>query len=149
MLLLAVIATAAAARTGLPFTPTASLQVTTPQRFSASLGIAFVEMGTLWGPKAGPLVRIEPGLGAGKLHLGGRMALSMAWMDIFYADLTAALMNTWGDTWGGLEKHQTYLGGELRCGTGLLMGTLGVYRHVRGSDEDHPWVVSLGAGLGI
>jgi len=148
-LLLLVLVSAASARTGLPFTPTVGLQVTSPQRFNASIGLASIEMGSLWGPEAGILARLEPGLCAGKAHLGTRFAFAMAFIDIFYTDLTAAVMHTWGDTWGSLPRDQTYIGGEARFGANLLMGTAGVYRHVSGSDEDHDWVVSLGVGLGI
>ncbi len=148
-LVLALAVSGASASSALPFTPTVSLQVTSPQRFNASIGISSVDMGSLWGPKAGFLARLEPGLGAGKAHLGGRFAFAMAFIDIFYTDLTASVMHTWGDTWGHLERDQTYLGGEVRFGANLLMGTAGIYRHVNGSDDDHDWVVSLGAGLGI
>lgn len=147
--LLAVMACAAFGRSEMPVTPSVSLQVTTPQRFNASLGLSFTEMASIWGPKAGLLVRLEPGLGAGKAHVGGRFAFAMAFIDLFYTDLTASVMHTWGRTWGGLEKDQTYLGGEVRFGANLLLGTVGIYRHVHGSDEDHDWVFSLGAGLGI
>lgn len=139
----------ASARPALPFSPTVSLQVTTPQRFNASIGIASIEMGSLWGPKAGFLARLEPGLGAGKAHLGGRFAFAMAFIDVFYTDLTASVMHTWGDTWGNLERDQTYVGGEVRFGANLLLGTAGIYKHVHGSDEDHNWVASFGVGLGI
>lgn len=139
---------AATARPLLPFTPTVSLQVTTPQRYNASVGISTTTLGG-WGPKAGFLARLEPGLGAGKAHLGARFAFSLAFIDLFYTDLTAAVMHTWGDTWGNLPKDQTYLGGEVRFGANLLLGTAGVYRHVDGSDSEHDWVVSLGVGLGI
>ena len=138
-----------AAAQSVPFTPTASLQVTSPQRFNASIGLSTIDMATLWGPKAGFLARIEPGLGAGKAHLGARFAFAMAFVDIFYTDLTAAVMHTWGDTWGDLERDQTYLGGEVRFGANLMLGTAGIYKHVHGSDEDHDWVVSFGIGLGI
>lgn len=149
IVVLSAIAFAAFGRGAAPLTPTASLQVTTPQRLNASIGIATIEMATIWGPKAGMLVRLEPGLGAGKAHIGGRFAFAIAFIDLFYTDLTASVMHTWGRTWGGLEKDQTYLGGEVRFGASLLLGTFGVYKHVHGSDEDHDWVISLGAGLGI
>lgn len=138
----------AAARPLLPFTPTVSLQVTSPQRYNASFGISTTRLGA-WGPKAGFLARLEPGLGGGKAHIGSRFAFSLAFIDLFYTDLTASVMHTWGDTWGNLPKDQTYLGGEVRFGANLLLGTAGVYRHVGGSDEEHDWVVSLGVGLGI
>lgn len=148
-LLLLVLVSAASALHGMPFTPTVSLQVTSPQRYNASIGVATIEMGTIWGPKAGLLARLEPGLGAGKAHLGTRFAFAMAFIDLFYTDLTASVMHTWGDTWGNLPKDQTYLGGEVRFGANLLLGTAGIYRHIHGSDEDHDWVLSLGVGLGI
>jgi hypothetical protein len=146
-ILLLLSAFAATARVPL-FTPTASLQITSPQRYNASIGVSTTRLG-IWGPKTGFLARLEPGLGGGKAHIGSRFAFSLGFIDLFYTDLTASLMHTWGRTWGGLEKDQTYLGGEVRFGANLLLGTFGVYKHVHGSDEDHDWVVSLGLGLGL
>jgi hypothetical protein len=134
----------------LPFTPTVSLQVTTPQIVNASFGIATMKSSSIWGaPRTGLVFRVEPGLGGGKLHAGGRFAFSMFFTDIFYTELTAAVMRTWGKTWGHLERNQTYAGAELRMRVHLVTGTMGCYRHVYGSDENHNWVLSAGIGLGL
>lgn len=138
------------ARSGVPgWSPTASIQITSPQRASVSVGITSIGFGTLWGPESGMLVRIEPGLGGGKLHVGSRFGFSMAFIPIMHADLTAAVLHTWGDPWAELESGQTYIGLELRTGTYLFLATAGVYRHALGADGDHDWIISAGAGLGI
>jgi len=146
---LAALTVSAASGGELPFGPTVTLQITTPQKASLSFGLTGVEWGRLWGPEAGFLVRLEPGLAGGKAHLGARFAFSMALVPVWYIDLAGAVLYTWGDPWMGLRKDQTYLGAETRVGAGLVFATAGVYRHVAGSDDDPGWILSAGAGLGI
>jgi hypothetical protein len=147
--ILSVLAVLPASAGPLGISPTASLQITTPQKASLSLGLSGVEWGSLWGPDAGFLVRLEPGLAGGKVHLGSRFAFSIALVPLMYVDLAGAVLYTWGDPWMGLRKDQTYLGAETRIGAGLVFATAGVYRHVAGSDDDPGWILSAGAGLGI
>lgn len=151
IVLLAALAVLASSSPGgeLPFSPSVSLQLTTPQKGSLSLGIAGVDYGSIWGPQAGFLVRLEPGLGGGKAHVGARFVFHMAFVQLIYADIAAAALRTWGDPWMGLPDGQTYLGAETRVGAGLLLGTLGVFHHVAGSDDGHDWILSAGVGLGI
>lgn len=129
--------------------PTVSVQVTTPQRYSLSLGFSGVDWGRAFATQTGFLVRAEPGISGGKLHMGVRTTLSLALVQLVSADLTGALLRTWNDPWGGIESGQTYGGVELRVGMHLFTATAGVFRHMAGDDADHEWLTSLGAGFGI
>jgi len=133
----------------LALAPTVSIQVTTPQRYSFSLGLTGVDWGRVFGTHSGFLVRAEPGLSGGKLHIGFRSALSLILMPVASADVTAAILRTWNDPWGGIESNQTYGGLELRIGMRLVTATVGVYRHMAGEDTEHEWITSLGAGFGL
>lgn len=129
------------------FSATGSIQVTTPQRLSLSLG-AFGADGSLLGPSAGVLARIEPGISGGKLHLGFRSAFSLLFLPVTSIDITGALLQTWFDPWGGVESGQTYLGGELRIGIRAVVATAGLYRHAAGDGEDG-LTGSFGLGIGL
>ena len=131
------------------WTPTASVQVGIPQKISVSIGFCSIDFGTIWGADSGALLRIEPGLSGGKLHVGIRQVFSMVFLPVVSADLSAAVLYTWNDPWSGLENDQTYLGLETRFGSYLMVVTAGMYRHVGGGDTDHDWLFSAGAGLGF
>jgi hypothetical protein len=62
----------------LSLSPTVSVQVTTPQRYSLSLGVSGTDWGSAFGSESGFLVRVEPGLSGGKLHAGRRSVFSLA-----------------------------------------------------------------------
>lgn len=131
------------------WSPTASVQVGLPQKISVSIGFSGIPFGSIWGADSGVLLRIEPGLSCGKLHLGMRHVFSMAFLPIISADLTASALYTWNDPWSGLGNDQTYLGIESRFGAYLMVVTAGMYRHVGGGDTEHDWIFSAGAGLGF
>lgn len=131
------------------WSPTIGVKLTTPQKMSLSIGFSGTSWGGLFGPDSGFLIRLEPGLSGGKLHLGTRHTFSMVLIPVFSMDICASVMYTWNNPWTGLENDQTYIGGELQVGAYLLMVSTGLYRHVAGGDEDHDWVFSAGAGLGF
>lgn len=127
--------------------PTGSVQVTTPQRLSLSLGVCGTDFFGTFGGSSGILFRMEPGISGGKLHLGMRSMFSLMFLPVVSADMTAALLQTWNDPWG-VTGGQTYAGGEFRLGLRYLVFTAGGYRHVAGDREDK-WLYSFGAGVGL
>lgn len=131
------------------WSPTAAAQVTLPQKLSISVGVTGIPWGLLWSSDGGMLLRLEPGLCGGKLHLGYRSSLSMAFIPVASADICASVMYTWNDPWGGLANDQTYLGTEFRASTVPVVLSFGIYRHIAGGDEEHDWVFSAGGGIGF
>lgn len=129
--------------------PTVSIQVTTPQRFSLSLGISGVDWGGLFGSESGFLIRVEPGISGGKFHAGTRSVFNLALVPILAIDVTGALMYTWNDPWNGLMEDQTYAGMEVRFGGLPVVLSAGYYRHIAGSDTEEEWITSFGAGVGF
>ncbi|MCD4707119.1 MAG: hypothetical protein K8S62_05215 [Candidatus Sabulitectum sp.] len=148
-LILLTILSATACAGLLSWSPTVSVQVTTPQRYSLSLGISGVDWGSAFGSESGFLIRVEPGVSGGKLHAGTRNAFSLALIPILSVDVTGALMYTWNDPWNGLQDDQTYAGMELRFGALPVVVSAGYYKHIAGSDTEHNWIGYLGAGIGF
>lgn len=129
--------------------PTGSIQVTSPQRYSFSLGISSVDWGRAFGSSSGYVLRIEPGLSGGKLHLGIRSAFSLVFLPVTSVDVTGSLLYTWNDPWGGVKSRQTYAGMEFRMGYHVITATAGYYRHTAGDDPNSNWISSFGIGLGL
>lgn len=125
--------------------PTGSLQITTPQRWSISLGVCFDDGFGAFGPSSGMVARLEPGISGGKLHLGVRSIFSLAFLPVTSMDITGAVLRTWNDPWGEVEGGETYLGGEYRFSAGMVLATAGYYRKTDGEK----WITSLGAGIGL
>ncbi len=133
----------------LEWSPTVGVKVTTPQKLSVSIGFCSIPWNSLWGGDSGMVLRLEPGLAGGKVHLGIRSAFSMVFIPITSVDICGSLMYTWNNPWNGLENEQTYTGIEVRGGFHLFILSAGIYRHVSGVDTDHDWIFSGGAGLGF
>ncbi len=128
------------------WSPTASIQITSPQKYSASIGMSSVD---LFGSDSGFLIRLEPGFSGGKLHAGTRNMVIATLIPFVSTDVTAAIMHTWNDPCGRLLNHQTYAGMEIRLGILPLVITAGYYNHIAGSDTEHNWITSLGIGAGF
>ncbi len=133
----------------LPCSPTVGVKLTSPQKLSVSIGISGIPWGVPWGDDTGMVFRLEPGLSGGKIHLGIRSSFRMIFLPVMSADICASMMYTWNNPWFGLENDQTYAGVEYRGGVHLVVFSAGVYRHIAGSDTDHDWVLSGGAGFGF
>ncbi|MBD3278785.1 MAG: hypothetical protein GF388_10840 [Candidatus Aegiribacteria sp.] len=131
------------------FSPTVSLQVTTPQKLSVSLGLSSVSWMNLMGKETGAVFRVEPGLSGGKVHLGVRNMFLFSFVPIVSGEMTASLMYTWNDPWYGLPNGQTYLGAEYRGAIHLVVFTAGIYSHVAGDDDSKNWTGSFGMGIGF
>ena len=90
------------------WSPTVGVKVTTPQKLSLSIGFSSIPWNSLWGGDSGMVLRLEPGLAGGKIHLGLRSAFSMIFIPITSVDICCSLMHTWNNPWNGLENDQTY-----------------------------------------
>ncbi|OPL18415.1 MAG: hypothetical protein AVO35_06110 [Candidatus Aegiribacteria sp. MLS_C] len=118
------------------------------------MGMAGIPWGRIWSDDGGLLVRLEPGLSGGKLHVGFRSAFSILFFpavasDICGSVLYGSVLYTWNDPWGGLENDQTYLGTEFRATAVPLVLSFGLYGHVAGNDDEHDWLFSAGGGIGF
>lgn len=128
--------------------PTGSIQVTTPQRYSLSVGVCGGDFLGVFNNSSGFVLRAEPGVSGGKLHLGMRFMFSFTSLPLASADITASVLQTWNDPWGEIEGGQTYAGAEYRLGLRFLVATAGYYRRVAG-DSENEWISSFGAGIGF
>lgn len=133
----------------LSWSPTVSVQVTSPQRYNLSLGVSGVDWGGIFGSESSFLIRVEPGISGGKFHAGARSSFSFAFVPVVSVDMTGAIMYTWNDPWNGIPDDQTYAGMEMRWGALPWVISAGYYKHVAGWDTEHEWVTSFGAGFGF
>lgn len=85
---------------------------------------------------------IEVGRDGGKLQVGFGELYFAGWA------VKLSVLRTWGDP-SGAEACQTYVGGEFHLNLLMLDGGVGVYRHVRGWDNDHDTLVTWSVGLGF
>lgn len=129
--------------------PTVSLQVTTPQKLSLSIGVSTVSWMKLMGEETGAVLRLEPGISGGKVHLGVRNMFLFSFIPIVSSEVSASVMYTWNDPWAGLSNRQTYLGAEYRAAVHTLVFTAGIYSHAAGDDDSKGWTGSFGIGLGF
>ncbi len=131
------------------WSPTVSVQVTTPQRYSLSIGVSGSNWGSLFGSDSGILFRVEPGLSGIKLHVGRRGTFNFLMLPMTSVETTVALLHTWNDPWNGLMEDQRYAGMEVRFGGLPVVLSAGYYRHIAGSDTEEDWITSFGAGVGF
>lgn len=96
----------------------------------------------------GPFAQLEPGFGGGKVNLGYRYSRG-GFLPVFNVGLSASLLRTWGNPLGDAEPGQTYAGIELSTAISIIGLNTGVFRHIGGDDEDHDWIMTLGAGAGF
>ena len=129
------------------YSPTGSVQVTTPQRIAISLGWCGADAFTAFGSSSGLVVRVEPGICGGKVHLGFRSAFNL-FIPMVSMDITGSLLRTWYHPWGGVQAGQTFAGLESRLGLRYFVVTAGYYRHIAGNGSDHP-IGSFGIGIGL
>ena len=112
------------------------LKLTTPQILAFSLSTYPYH---LW------LVQFEPGIGGGKLNVG----IGGNWEYTLGAAIKASLLQTWLAPIGGVEKNQTYIGGEFEMMWKGVNLSLGLYGHLFGDDNNRDMIVSAGLGIGF
>ncbi|OPL18419.1 MAG: hypothetical protein AVO35_06130, partial [Candidatus Aegiribacteria sp. MLS_C] len=77
---------------GQGWSPTAAAQLTIPQKLSVSVGMAGIPWGRIWSDDGGLLVRLEPGLSGGKLHVGFRSAFSILFFPAVASDICGSVL---------------------------------------------------------
>lgn len=80
--------------------------------------------------------------------LGYRTALSLGFLQVAAAEVSASVMRSWDDALQGIPPGCTYAGLEARSRLRLLVVRGGLYRRLAGGDAPG-WVVSAGIGVGI
>ncbi|MBN1482759.1 hypothetical protein EH223_12290 [candidate division KSB1 bacterium] len=111
-------------------------KLTTPQIVSVSASFY---------PYHAWLVQVEPGLGGGKLNvgLGGNYRYTIG------AAIKMSLLQTWLLPMGGLEKNQTYVGGEFEWMFKGVNFSIGLYGHIAGTNPRRDMIFSAGIGIGF
>jgi hypothetical protein len=129
--------------------PAAGLQVGTPQKVSAALGIVVGEDFVRDGRDHSRNLALfaEPGLGGGRA--------SLAYVSHGYGSfgsgfgVAATMLRTWREPWQ-LEPNQTYVGGEVLLWPILFVGPrIGLLRNVSAVETSRHWFWSLGFGVGL
>lgn len=125
----------------------AGAQVTTPQQFSASVGVLIspkssgFQSGHHGDSGEGLLLQIEPGLGGIKTSVGygflGGAATGSARLSV---------LRTWGDPWAA-DPNETYVGPEVTAGYIFKLGIGAMYR-VSGGQGDK-WILTASFGVGF
>ncbi len=91
------------------------------------------------------LVQVEPGIGGGKLNvgLGGNYEYTIG------AALKMSLLQTWLLPMGGVDKNQTYIGGEFEWMFKGVNFNIGLYGHMAGTNPSRDMIFSAGIGIGF
>jgi len=129
--------------------PTVAAKLTYPAKVSLEVGVSSHDLGSLFSIADGFVIRAEPGLSGGKLHVGIRRQFTFLFIPLVTWDYTISAMQTWNDPWGGYANDQTYIGIEAQGKVNLVLMSAGVYRHVAGDDEDHDILFSGAVGFGF
>jgi hypothetical protein len=136
-------------RTNFQFLPALGVQVGTPQKVSAALGVVFGEEFSRGGHDHSRNIALfaEPGLGAGRA--------SIAYVDHGYGSfgsgfaVAGTVMRTWRQPWQ-LDANQTYVGGELLLWPIVFVGPrVGLFRNVSSVETSHHWFWSFSFGIGL
>ena len=136
VIFLAILACSLPAMAGKQGTVAVGVKVTTPQIVSASLSFY---------PYHAWLVQVEPGLGGGKLNvgLGGNYRYTIG------AAIKMSILQTWLHPMGGLDKNQTYVGGEFEWMFKAVNFSIGMYGHTAGTNPTRDVIFSAGLGIGF
>ena len=129
--------------------PALGVQVGTPQKLSAALGIVVGEEFASRGRDHSRNLALfaEPGLAAGRA--------SLAYLSHGYGGfgsgfgIAATVLRTWKDPWT-VDEHQTFAGGEVLVWPILFVGPrVGVFRNVSNVQTSHHWFWSFSFGIGL
>lgn len=96
----------------------------------------------------GPFYQLEPGFGGGKINIGYRFGAYNV-IPLSNIGLSGSLLQTWSNPLGDVEPKQTYTGLELSGALYVLGFNSGIFRHIAGDDNQHDWIVTIGAGAGF
>lgn len=129
--------------------PALGVQIGTPQRASAALGIVLGEDFLRDGRDHSRNVALfaEPGFGAGRA--------SLAYVSHGYGSfgsgfgVAATALRTWNEPWQ-LDPNQTYVGGEVLIWPILFVGPrIGLLRNVSSVETSRHWFWSFSFGVGL
>ncbi len=111
-------------------------KLTTPQ--IAALSYSFY-------PYHAWLVQIEPGIGGAKVNigLGGNYEYTIG------AAIKMSLLHTWLYPMGGVDKNQTYVGGEFEWMFRGVNFNIGMFGHIAGKNPTRDVIFSAGLGVGF
>ena len=117
-------------------TAVVGVKLTTPQIVSFSVS---------YYPYHAWLVQVEPGLGGGKLNigLGGNYEYTIG------AALKMSILQTWLIPMGGVDKNQTYVGGEFEWMFKGVNFNIGLFGHTAGTNPQRDMIFSAGLGIGF
>jgi len=129
--------------------PALGLQVGTPQKASAALGVVFGADFVRDGRDHSRNVAmfVEPGLSAGRA--------SIAYVDHGYGSfgsgfgVAATVLRTWKEPWQ-VDPNQTYVGGEVLVWPILFVGPrVGLLRNVSTVETSRHWFWTFSFGIGL
>jgi len=129
--------------------PALSIEVGSPQKLSANLGlrIGLVGEGEADYGK-GLLIQVQPGLGGGALNVGFAPVALPAWGSQAVGFVVKArLLRTWGDPWA-IEPDQTFAGGEVGLAW-IVKVSVGVLTRVGSGGEGKKTIVTWSFGIGL
>ncbi len=91
------------------------------------------------------LVQVEPGIGGLKVNvgLGGNYRYTIG------AGIKMSLLQTWVAPMGGVDKNQTYVGGEFEWMFKGVNFNIGLFGHVAGNNPKRDMIFSAGLGVGF
>lgn len=96
----------------------------------------------------GPFFQLEPGFGGGKINIGYKTG-AFDFLPVYNIGLSGSLLHTWGNPLGDIEPNQTYAGLELSGALYMLQVNSGIFHHIAGDDNQHNWIITIGAGVGF
>ena len=129
--------------------PALGLQLGTPQKASAALGVVFGEESTRGGHDHSRNVAlfVEPGISAGRA--------SLAYVDEGYGSfgsgfgIAATALRTWNDPWQ-IDANQTYVGGEILLWPIVFVGPrVGLFRNLSSVETSRHWFWAFSLGIGL
>jgi len=129
--------------------PALGIQVGSPQKVSAALGIVAGEDFVRDGRDHSRNIALfaEPGLGGGRA--------SLAYVSHGYGSfgsgfgVAATVLRTWKEPWQ-LDANQTYVGGEVLLWPILFVGPrIGLLRNVSSVETSRHWFWSFSFGIGL
>lgn len=129
--------------------PALGVQVGTPQKVSAAIGVVVGQEFVRDGHEHSRNIALfaEPGLGAGRA--------SIAYVSHGYGSfgsgfgVAATALRTWREPWQ-LEPNQTYVGGEVLLWPILFVGPrVGLLRNVSTVETSRHWFWSFSFGIGL
>lgn len=127
--------------------PCVMTRYSAPLKLGWVLGLAHEHLTGRYGFH-GPFYQLEPGFGGGKINVGYRIG-KHNFVPLYNVGISGSVLYTWGNPLGDVESDQTYVGIELSGALYVVGLNAGLFRHLAGDDEQHDWIISIGAGLGF